>query len=244
MRRTLAGLWALIPVALVATAAPAAPVVTYTVEGTLTFDAGSSTGDAGVLAAIQAALPNGTQAVMTFDLDFGTPDADPAPGAGDFIGAVSGGSASVGGFAFAPAVNACANSSIECRVGALNDFVLNLDQFTLTSEVLSSAPFDAAIAPPMSPFFSAGVTFFLDTVAANLFAAPTILDPTTIPLDGRMSVFFINPQIGGVGAGRFTFDIADFYEGEPRTTVPLPGTAGLAMLGLLGLGAAARRQRR
>ena len=225
-----------------ATIAMAAPVVTYTVEGTLAFDSMTSTGDPSVLASIQSAMPNGTSVTLSINLDFGTADSDPTANTGLYLLAISGSTATAGGFAFTPIATPCVNPIFDCKVQAEKDLVpMFFDSYSMTSEVMSSTALSAAIAPPATPFFGASVFFFLSAGGQGLLTNDDMIDPTTLPFTGRMSVAF--PGVGGIDIARYAYNISNIYEGVPTSNVDTPPSLGLFGLGLVGLAIAQRRRR-
>ena len=227
----------------VAPAAIAAPVATYTFEGTIAFDAMNSAGDPAILASIQGALPTGTAISLTVDIDFGTPDSDPTGNTGLYQSAVSGSNAAIGGFAFTPGSNPCIDPNLDCRVQAQKDLVpMFFDQFIITSEVMDSPAFSAAIAPPASPFFGAAVFFFLSAGGPALLSNDDIVDPTTLPFTfGRMTIAF--PGMAGFEFARYVFTIDNVHEGQPSSSIDAPASFALFGLALAGIGFAARQRR-
>ncbi len=219
-----------------ATSALAAPVRQFSVQGVFNYLPLEGNGDTTIKNLIGDAL-NGKSFSLVFGLDFGAADIEPSANVGEFSNAVSGTSATSGAYVFAPLATPCVNVEIDCRVSIKNDqFNIGFDSYLLSTGFVSAAQLNADVGRTVS------LSFFLSAGAFGLMSNDSMLDPSSLLLDGASGAFFLTDS--GLGAARFDLVITRITEVIDQNSVPLPGSAALMGLSLAALAFVQRRTTR
>ncbi len=240
----------------------------FNVEGTFrTLNEGS--GNTATRSDIVNAL-DGQAFSVSFDLDFDTPDTDPAADKGRYTNAVSSTSATSGAFSFAAISNSCVNLAFDCYAELANDqFGVGIDLYGLRTGfvqsnslnilVSSALPGAGTVIGGVPIATSVSMSFSLFAGGAGLFSSPNMLGPNEISASdvsifsrssNASAIFFTNYGLGrGTESGRVNFgiDITRISEGAsyipPVSAVPEPETYAMFLTGLVLMSSIARRRR-
>jgi hypothetical protein len=254
-------LGAIAGLALFAIPAKAAPV-TFNFAGTLSFESSFNAGNlqAGVETALFGALPNGSSVSGSFTVDLSVPDFNAAdPAVGDYRSAVTGGALTAGGFSTGGGTQNCFLPNFDCRVGVENDFLFispstgSLDRIevaggfiaspTLTDEVVTQS--GAVSSNPFADFDTMPILLKAELFAVDFDIVDDdgLIDPSALDFTAGYFVVFLPGLFNTPGSSstpaRFRFDIEDVT--LTSTSIPLPPTFPIALVGFLTLWAFRRR---
>lgn len=244
------------------TSAMAQTVRHFNIEGsfrTLNEGSGNTTTRSSIVDAL-----DGQAFSASFDLDFSTPDTDPAADKGRYTHAVSNTSATSGAFSFAARSNSCVNLAFDCFVELANDqFGVGIDLYSLRTGFVESAAMNTLVSSSL-PGAGEGVggnrtattvamSFSLLANPVGLFSSPdmrgpNVVSPSDLSVFSRFSgastyfsTLFFTPSGRFIGSesGRVNFgiDITRISEG-PNYITPIsavPEPETYAMF-LAGLG--------